>query len=460
MTPRVFEMFSGIGAARHAAQDLGWGSVGYCEINPGSVAEYRANFDTSADFYWPNARTLDTSELPDLSGDAVVAGFPCQAFSHQGHRRGFEDTRGNLFREVARVVRDKRPAAFVLENVGGLLTHDKGRTLATILGVMGATVNGQPPLEEWEGCVGYHLWWTVLNSKDYGVAQNRPRFYCVGFRDAGPARAFRWPAPEGPRPVLRDILEPDAQVDPRLFVDEAWFASHYVLERGPSAEGGGTANGIKTLARWEMGSGGKFQSMRAVLPEGISPTVDTGAGKNVIVAEPGIERRAHWRKEAEGSPDFRSFVTVGEGGLSPAVTTQADKGIIVEARNRDWQSSVAVDDAGLSPTVTASGAKRVDKHAQGSIIVVGRRESFNGKIVADEAGLAGTLTTDARKNMVLAGGRKRYLTARECARLQGFPDSHALVGNRDEACFRLGNAMTVNTMRAIMRQVGRALDAD
>lgn len=425
----------------------------------------------------------------------------CQAFSHQGHRRGFDDLRGNLFREVARVVRDRRPRAFILENVGGLLTHDRGRTLATILGVMGATVNGQPPLEEWEGCVGYHLWWTVLNSKDYGVAQNRPRFYCVGFRDMADAARFRWPAPEGPRPVLRDVLEPDEKVDAKLFVDEGWFRSHYVMEEGPSAEGEGAANGIKTTARWETGSGEKFQSLRAVNPEGLSPTVDTGAGVKVMV-DRGIERKAHWRKEGEGQADFNSFIAAGEEGIAPAVTTQADKGIIVVAtekrkaewaegrgkgpshtfrmgvdqeglsptlgtdastsimvvaRNEDWNSSVAVSEDGVAPTVTASGAERTDKHAQGSIIVVGHRESFNSKIVADEKGLAGTLTTDDQKNMVLAGGRKRYLTARECARLQGFPDSHAIVGNRDDACFRFGNAMTVNTVRAIMRQVGEAL---
>ena len=109
-------------------------------------------------------RTVPTSEIPDH--DLLVGGFPCQAFSIAGKRGGFEDTRGTLFFEIARIARVKRPKLLLLENVKGLLSHDNGRTFGTIL----ATLSG----------LGYFSEWQVLNSKDFGVPQNRERVFIVG----------------------------------------------------------------------------------------------------------------------------------------------------------------------------------------------------------------------------------------------------------------------------------------
>ncbi len=107
---------------------------------------------------------VPSSEIPDH--DLLCGGFPCQAFSIAGKRRGFEDTRGTLFFEIARILADKRPRYFLLENVRGLLSHDKGKTFQTILGVL---TN-----------LGYEYQWQVLNSKNFGVPQNRERVFIVG----------------------------------------------------------------------------------------------------------------------------------------------------------------------------------------------------------------------------------------------------------------------------------------
>ena len=109
-------------------------------------------------------RTVKSDEIPDH--DLLCAGFPCQAFSIAGKRKGFEDTRGTLFFEIARIARDKRPRYILLENVKGLLSHDKGKTFATILGVLSD--------------LGYRVEWQVLNSKHFGVPQNRERVFIIG----------------------------------------------------------------------------------------------------------------------------------------------------------------------------------------------------------------------------------------------------------------------------------------
>lgn len=109
-------------------------------------------------------RTVKSSEIPDF--DLLVGGFPCQAFSIAGKRKGFDDTRGTLFFEIARILADKRPRYFILENVKGLLSHNEGKTFQTILGVLSD--------------LGYEYQWQVLNSKNFGVPQNRERVFIIG----------------------------------------------------------------------------------------------------------------------------------------------------------------------------------------------------------------------------------------------------------------------------------------
>ena len=150
--------------------------IGFSEIDKYSIQIYKRHFPTHP--YLGDVTRIVPEELPDF--DILCGGFPCQAFSIAGKRGGFEDTRGTLFFEIARIARVKRPKLLFLENVKGLLSHDSGRTFGTILATLSE--------------LGYFSEWQVLNSKNFGVPQNRERVFIVGhlrgepFREVFPLR--------------------------------------------------------------------------------------------------------------------------------------------------------------------------------------------------------------------------------------------------------------------------------
>lgn len=144
--------------------------VGYSEIDKYAIATYQSHFGGHTNY--GDATKINAGELPDF--DLLVGGFPCQAFSVAGKRKGFDDTRGTLFFDIARILSEKRPRHLVLENVKGLLSHDSGKTFQTIIGVLTD--------------LGYFVEWQVLNSKDFGVPQNRERVFIVGHFGGEPRR--------------------------------------------------------------------------------------------------------------------------------------------------------------------------------------------------------------------------------------------------------------------------------
>lgn len=177
---KYLDMFAGMGGFRSGLGNVGdiFLPVGYCEIDQYTRRAYETLYDTKGEICFEDARTIDPEKLPDI--DLICGGFPCQSFSIAGQRRGFEDARGTLFFEIARIARIKRPAFLLLENVPGLLSHDGGRTFAAIL----------MSLDE----LGYDVAWQVLNSADFGVAQSRKRVLIVGFlreRCSGKVLSFR-----------------------------------------------------------------------------------------------------------------------------------------------------------------------------------------------------------------------------------------------------------------------------
>ena len=150
--------------------------VGYSEIDKYATAIYQKHFPEHKNY--GDITKIDEKKLPDF--DLLVGGFPCQSFSIAGKRKGFEDTRGTLFFEIARILRKKQPRFLCLENVKGLLSHDNGRTFAVIIST----------LDE----LGYDIQWQVLNSKNFGVPQNRERVFIVGHL-RGTARPEVFPFP-------------------------------------------------------------------------------------------------------------------------------------------------------------------------------------------------------------------------------------------------------------------------
>lgn len=166
---KFFDAFAGIGGfhfgiknAFKSKQSSEPCCIGYSEIDKYATSVYEKHFKGVKNY--GDITKINTKELPNF--DCLVGGFPCQAFSIAGKRRGFDDTRGTLFFDLARILQTKQPRLFVFENVKGLLSHDSGRTFKTII----------TTLDE----LGYDLQWQVLNSKNFGVPQNRERVFIIG----------------------------------------------------------------------------------------------------------------------------------------------------------------------------------------------------------------------------------------------------------------------------------------
>ena len=166
MSIKFLDMFAGIGGFRSGLEAIGgFECVGYCEIDKYAKQAYEAMYDTGGELYFDDARKIVPEQLPDF--DLLVGGFPCQSFSIAGARKGFDDTRGTLFFEIARIAAVKKPKYIYMENVPGLLNHDSGKTFETIIHT----------LDE----LGYDVCWQVLNSKNFGVPQSRNRVFIIGY---------------------------------------------------------------------------------------------------------------------------------------------------------------------------------------------------------------------------------------------------------------------------------------
>ena len=192
MAFRFIDLFCGLGGFRIAFEKAGGECVFSSDIDESARKTYAMNFGETPH---GDITKIDACDIPDH--DILCAGFPCQPFSTAGKRLGFEDTRGTLFFEVARILKEKRPVGFILENVKGLTNHDGGHTLEVIL----------KTLDE----IGYDCRYAVLNAKDYNVPQNRERWYCVGVRKDSKADIadFRFPEKEELKKKLSDIIEQD-----------------------------------------------------------------------------------------------------------------------------------------------------------------------------------------------------------------------------------------------------------
>ena len=177
---KFLDLFAGIGGFRMGLESLGHECVGFCEIDKFARKSYKAIYDTKGEIELHDITQVTNEDWRKFRGtvDIICGGFPCQAFSIAGKRKGFlDETRGTLFFEIARAAKEIKPPLLFLENVKGLLSHDQGRTFRTILST----------LDE----LGYDAEWQVLNSKDFGVPQNRERVFIIGhLRGTGGRQVF------------------------------------------------------------------------------------------------------------------------------------------------------------------------------------------------------------------------------------------------------------------------------
>ena len=212
---RFIDLFAGIGGMRIPFDELGYECVFSSEIDKYCKTTYEENFGEVPE---GDITSIKAKNIPEH--DILLAGFPCQAFSNAGLRRGFDDTRGTLFFDIARILEFHRPQAFLLENVKGLKSHDGGKTMKTII----KTLNS----------LNYNLFVDVLNAKDFGLPQNRERVFIIGFIDVF---NFQFPEPPMITTKLGDILE--KRVDKKYTISDKIWQSHKLRKEKAQSKGYG-----------------------------------------------------------------------------------------------------------------------------------------------------------------------------------------------------------------------------
>jgi len=253
---RFIDLFAGIGGIRLPFQELGGRCVFTSEWDRFAQKTYAANF---SELPQGDITKVAAKDIPNH--DILLAGFPCQAFSQAGLKRGFSDTRGTMFFEIQRILAEKRPKAFLLENVKQLKGHDKGRTIKTIIDILEGHNDVHipediPMTEEARNALSHKLnYWVdfrVLRAADFGAPQNRERVFIVGFNkdyfeeDKDFEKLFCWPDPPCTPTRLGDILEDSNNVDPKYTISDQIWESHQRRKEAHKNRGNGFGYSVFT----------------------------------------------------------------------------------------------------------------------------------------------------------------------------------------------------------------------
>nr|WP_052154374.1 DNA (cytosine-5-)-methyltransferase [Thermoactinomyces daqus] len=406
-------LFSGIGGFETALNKLGGECVFASEIDQKTAKSFEIVHGIKPH---GDITKIDATEIPNH--DLLVGGFPCQAFSIAGKRKGFEDTRGTLFFEVARIAAEKKPKVLLLENVKGLVSHDKGRTLEVIIQTLSE--------------LGYAVDFEVLNSKYFGVPQNRERIFIIGILDGKTEpykvvgnnsvakakkrlnklglKTFNFPFPSNNEVATKliDVLEEN--VAEKYYIKEE--KAKKLLEK-LNEKYQAPANDLKMVGHLEMK--GADCVKRVYDPTGICPTLTTmGGGHREKIIEP--------QQFSDGY------------GISYCVDASYGKGIGPGSIGKGRRTHVLE----VRPVLTPD---RLNKRQ-------------NGRRFKEDGEPAFTLTAIDRHGIAIGHFpiyRIRKLTPLECFRLQGFPDEfyHKLKGEgiSDSQLYKMaGNAVTVNVI--------------
>ena len=362
-------------------ESAGHECVGFCEIDKYARASYKAIHNTEGEIELHDiTRVTDESIRGFGSVDVICGGFPCQAFSIAGHRRGFEDTRGTLFFEICRFASILKPKYLFLENVRGLLNHDGGATFETII----RTLDG----------LGYDVEWQVLNSKNFGVPQNRERVFIIGHL-------------RGKRTRNVFPLERESQS----------ISSQSVVKIGNVNPSGNVMNGEVYQA------------------DGLAPTLTTnkGEGQKIAIKSNTIKQFGMLQ------PNFNQCGVVYEtDGIAPTIRAYQGGGLepkirVKEATSQGYAEAQIGDSVNLSHPNSKTRRGRVGKQ------------------------IANTLLTGESQGVVEPDFRIRKLTPRECWRLQGIPDwafdKAQEVNSNSQLYKQAGNSVTVNVIAAIAKEL-------
>lgn len=389
---KFIDLFAGIGGFRLGMQLAGHHPVGWVEWDKFARKSYEAIHEPGEEWTAHDITTVSDDAVRGIGSiDVICGGFPCQAFSVAGKRAGFNDTRGTLFFEIMRFASILRPRYLFLENVVGLLNHENGNTFETILRTMDE--------------VGYDAEWDVLNSKDFGVPQNRERVFIIGhLRGASTRKVF----------PLGDSNE-----------------------RPPKEPG----NGIVVLQKTH----GATTTMK------VDETGTLQAAR--LDKVPCIVRPVLTPDREEKKQNGRRFKEPGEPMFT--LTAQDKHGVAIKKighlESDSGQTGAVYSEHGIAPTILKQHGNAVTKIIQQNQ----QRKVFVKEIAGT---IHGSMTNNqAPKVLSCEDYRIRKLTPRECWRLQGFPDwafDRAAAVNSDSQLYKqAGNSVTVNVIQAIASQL-------
>ena len=410
---RFVDLFAGIGGIRlgfeRACSELEIPSkcVFSSEIDQRAKETYELNFSEI-----PQGDITQITSFPDF--DLLLAGFPCQPFSHAGQHRGLDDTRGTLFFHIARILEEKRPRAFILENVRGLTTNDKGRTFELILQTLKS--------------LGYGVHWLLLNSCSFGVPQNRLRLFIVGALDAAPCTSLisdKGPADSHAYKVDRvPTLFPHENDFPVVLqalqtrVSKKYQCSSAFIDMLSRVVGDDFTrlHGVRLI---DYRNGNSIHSWDLGI-KGIC-TVEEQEFMSLLIAN---RRKKHFGKDQDG------------------------KKLTLE------QIRTFCDAPKLEQTIEGLLTKGyLKKHGDRFDPVCGNM-SFEVFKFLDPNSISITLTaSDAQRLGIVQRNVPRRITPRECARLQGFPDDFKAHQNDTAAYKQFGNSVTVPVVEAVARDL-------
>ena len=424
---KFLDLFAGIGGFRLGMESAGHECVGFCEIDKYARASYKAIHNTEGEIELHDITTVSDESIRGFgSVDIICGGFPCQAFSIAGNRRGFEDTRGTLFFEICRFASILRPKYLFLENVRGLLNHDGGATFETII----RTLDG----------LGYDVEWQVLNSKNFGVPQNRERVFIIGhLRGERTRRVF---------PIIRENAKSDNQQSKIEIV-------------GNTKNPNGTSQGTGSVVYDSNGLIGTLCARDYKEPKQVAIPV--------LTPDRAEKRQNGRRFKTDGEPMFTLTAQDRHGVVVENKVKQVGNLIDTESFGGNPHRGRVYDISGISPCLNCMGGgglepkiKVKEANSQGyAEAEIGDSVNLshpNSKTRRGRVGkqIANTLLTGESQGVVEPDFRIRKLTPRECWRLQGFPDwafdKAQEVNSNSQLYKQAGNSVTVNVIAAIAKE--------
>jgi len=410
---KVGSDFSGVGAFDQALKRLGinYETIFACDMDKFARQTFIENYGEPK--YYPE--NVYDREIPKESIDIYMTSPPCQAFSIAGKRKGETEERGVLFYNSHEFILKNKPRYFIFENVKGLLSDDNGRTFQRWIDYLSKSVNGQPVIFAHEQSANYHVYYQVLNSKDYGVPQNRERIFIIGIRDDADNN-FTFPPKEHLTKRLKDVLEDD--------VDEKYFLTLKNNENLLNIENK-KLDGVLSGGRWDKTH---EQSRRVYSKNEESPTIHTMESGN---SQPKIINNL--KNKGEEIKIKQLNESKESGGVQPY---QQNRVYDINGINPALNSGQEVWGGTCIPVLTPD---RIKKRQNGRRFKTDGEPSF-------------TITTQDQHG-IYNGFSIRRLTPRECFRLQDFPDSFKMPCSDSQMYKQAGNSITVGVLEKIIKRL-------